>query len=132
MSKNKVQVIIGGNIYSLQGEESQEHIHKVAELLNKKISSIQQANVRTSLNTSKVYMLTALNVASEYIKTQEELDRTQEELEAYATELEKCNAENLALKDKIREMTIEITNVKNQMVDTKTYHKKNDNTNRGR
>ncbi|MDF2612608.1 MAG: cell division protein ZapA [Clostridia bacterium] len=125
MSKNKVEVIIGGNIYSLQGEESQEHIHKVAGLINKIISSIQKANVRTSLNTSKVNMLTALNVASEYIKMQEEL-------ESYANELEKCNAENLALKDKIREMTIEITNVKNQMAEAKTYHKKNDHTSRGR
>jgi len=125
MSKNKVQVIIGGNIYSLQGEESQEHIHKVAGLLNKKINTIQQANVRTSLNTSKIYMLTALNVASEYLKVQEEL-------ESYTMELEKCNAENIALKDKIREMTIDITNAKNQMVDEKVYHKKNDNTNRGR
>ena len=125
MSKNKVQVIIGGNIYSLQGEESQEHIHKVAGLLNKKINTIQQANVRTSLNTSKIYMLTALNVASEYLKVQEEL-------ESYTLELEKCNAENIALKDKIREMTIDITNAKNQMVDEKVYHKKNDNTNRGR
>ncbi|MDF2594036.1 MAG: cell division protein ZapA [Clostridia bacterium] len=125
MSKNKVEVIIGGNIYALQGEESQEHIQKVAGLIDKQIASIQKANVRTNLNTSKIYMLTALNVANEYIKTQEELA-------AYADELEKCSAENLALKDKIREMTLELTNMKNQMTSTNIYHKKNDHTNRGR
>ncbi|WP_069997528.1 cell division protein ZapA [Cellulosilyticum sp. I15G10I2] len=125
MSKNKVKVIIGGNIYALQGDESQEHIHKVASLINEKINSIQQSNVRTSLNTSRVYMLTALNIASEYIKTEEEL-------EAYTTELQKCSAENLALKDKIREMTVELTELKNQIISTSGYHKKNDTKNRGR
>lgn len=125
MSKNKVEVIIGGNIYALQGEESQEHIQKVAGLIDKQIASIQKANVRTNLNTSKIYMLTALNVANEYIKTKEELA-------AYTDELEKCSAENLALKDKIREMTLELTNMKNQMTSTNIYHKKNDHTNRGR
>jgi cell division protein ZapA len=125
MSKNKVEVIIGGNIYSLKGEESQEHIHKVAALINNKINGIQHANVRTSLNTHKVYMLTALNIASEYIKIEEELA-------AYTNELEKCNAENLALKDKMREVTLELTNVKSQASDARTHHKKNDSTNRGR
>ena len=125
MSKNKVEVIIGGTIYSLRGEESQEHMHRVAELLNTKLSSIQQSNVRTSLNPSKVYMLTALNVASEYIKVQEELEH-------YATELEKCSAENIALKDKLREMTVELTNLKNQLAEAKIYHKKNEHINRGR
>jgi cell division protein ZapA len=125
MSKNKVEVIIGGNIYALQGEESQEHIQKVAGLIDKQIASIQKANVRTNLNTSKIYMLTALNVANEYIKTQQELA-------AYSDELEKCSAENLALKDKLREMALELTNMKNQMTSTNIYHKKNDHTNRGR
>ena len=120
-----MEVIIGGNIYALQGEESQEHIQKVAGLIDKQIASIQKANVRTNLNTSKIYMLTALNVANEYIKTKEELA-------AYTDELEKCSAENLALKDKIREMTLELTNMKNQMTSTNIYHKKNDHTNRGR
>ncbi len=125
MSKNKVEVIIGGNIYALRGDESQDHIHKVATLINQKIKSIQQANVRTSLNTSKVYMLTALNIANEYIKIEEELA-------AYTKELEKCSAENLALKDKIREMTLEITEAKNKIISTNGYPKKNDNKNRGR
>lgn len=125
MSKNKVEVIIGGNIYSLHGDESQEHIHKVAALINKKLSNIQQASVRTSLNTSKIYMLTALNVASEYIKAEEELA-------AFGAELQKCSTENLALKDKIREMTLQITDVKTQLAEAKTSYKKNDHTNRGR
>lgn len=125
MSKNTVEVIIGGNIYCLRGEESGEHIHKVAEFLNKQIGSIQQANVRTSLNPSKVYMLTALNVASEYIKLKEEFD-------SFTEELQKCSAENLALQDKIRELTLELTNYKNQTADVKSYYKRNDHTGRGR
>jgi len=125
MSKNKVEVIIGGTIYSLQGEESQEHIQKVARLIDSKVSSIQQANRGTALSTTKVYMLTALNITSELIKTEEDLN-------AYSLELEKCSAENLALKDRIKELTLELTKFKMQTQSTPIYPKKNDHTNRGR
>lgn len=125
MSKNKVEVIIGGHIYSLRGDESQEHIQKVAALINEKINDIQKSNIRTHLSTSKIHMLTALNIASEYLKVQDELT-------AYAMDLEKCSAENIALKDKIQEMALELTEAKNQLASTNGYHKKNDYKNRGR
>ena len=41
MSKNKVEVVIGGLIYALQGEESEEHMQKVAKLINEKTYEVQ-------------------------------------------------------------------------------------------
>lgn len=125
MSKNKVEVIIDGTIYSLQGEESQEHIQKVARIINEKFQGIQEKRGKVSFNSTKATMLVALNVADEYVKTQQELS-------AYMQELQKCNAENLALQDRIKELTLELAQVKAQLASTSIQHKKNDHTNRGR
>lgn len=110
MTENKVEVIIGGNIYSLKGDESQEHIQKVAALIDKKILELQKSNINNSLNTSKLYMLAAINVADEYIKLKKKY-------EAYEQELIQCNMENLALKQRLDEITLELAQAKVQAVD---------------
>ncbi len=107
MTENKVEVIIGGSIYSLKGGESQEHIQKVAALIDRKILELQKSNIKTSLNTSKLYMLAAINVADEYIKLKKEY-------ESYEQELLQCNMENLALKQRLEEISLELTQAKIQ------------------
>lgn len=109
MTENKVEVIIGGNIYSLKGEGSQEHIQKVAALIDKKIMELQKSNM-TTLNTSKLYMLAAINMADEYLKLKKDY-------EAYEQELLNCNAENLALKQRLEEISLELAQTKLQVAD---------------
>ena len=108
MAKNKVEVVIGGTIYALQGEESQEHIQRVAHIINKKTLEVQKKYGHRYNNPTKVNMLVTLNVADEYVKMQDELT-------AYRSELEKCNAENIALQDKLKELTLELIRVKEEL-----------------
>lgn len=116
MAKNKVEVIIGGNIYSLQGEESNQHIQQVAALINQKLLEIQKNYGTKRLSTSQLYMLSAINIGDEYLKTKEELGekylKTKEELEVYIRELEKCNRENMALLERIEELGLEMNRLK--------------------
>lgn len=105
MAKNKVEVIIGGSIYTLQGEESQEHMQKVASLIDKKIVDVQKNTASKNLTSSQVNMLAAINFASDYIKTEEELV-------AYRVELEKYGKENDALVKRVEEMGLEIARLK--------------------
>ena len=104
MAKNKVEVVIGGQVYTLQGNEPEEHIKKVASLLDKKIFELQKGTIKT-LSTPQKHMMAALNIAEEYLKVNAEL-------EAYSKELEKCNSENLALLERIDEMALEINKLK--------------------
>ena len=101
MHKNKVEVLIGGKIFSLQGEESKEHIQQVASLINQQMEAIQRGPYGHRLSASQVHMLTALNLADEYLKLKEDFL-------AYEKELEKCNHENMMLKEKVQEMALEI------------------------
>lgn len=122
-----MEVIIGGNIYSLQGEESNQHIQQVAALIDQKLLEIQKNYGTKRLSTSQLYMLSAINIGDEYLKTKEELDekylktkeelnekylKTKEELEVYIRELEKCNRENLALLERIEELGLEMNRIK--------------------
>ena len=105
MAKNKVEVIIGGQVYALQGNESQEQIQKVAHVLDKKMVEIQKNDPMKRLNQSQKHLMLALSIAEEYLKEKTELD-------SYSRELEKCNQENLALLERIEEMALEINKLK--------------------
>lgn len=105
MAKNKVEVIIGGQVYALQGNESEEHIQQVANIVDKKITEIQKNMPIKRLSTTQKHMIAALNIAEEYLKVKIDL-------EAYSKELEKCNTENLALLERIEEMALEINKLK--------------------
>lgn len=124
MSKNKVEVVIGGLIYALQGEESEEHMQKVAKLINEKTYEVQSVHHKQRVNPTRLNMLVTLNIADECVKRKQELDR-------YAAELAKCNDENLALRDKLKEISLELTESKQQVSVTESFKKK-EHTNRGR
>ena len=125
MAKNRIEVIIGGAIYALQGEESEEHIQKVARLINEKLLEIQEVAGKTKLTSHKANMLVALNVADEYIKTKQQLD-------IYKNEAEKLSEENDALKVRIKELSQEIAHTREQLAVATHLHHKRNNPNRGR
>lgn len=125
MAKNRIEVIIGGAIYALQGEESEEHIQKVARLINEKLLEIQMASGKNKLTSHKANMLVALNVADEYVKVKQQLDDRLEEFE-------RCHAENAALKERIQELSVEIAHTREQLAATTHSYHKRDYTHRGR
>lgn len=100
-----MEVVIGGNVYALQGEESGEHIQQVAKIIDKKIATLHKNPGSKKLSSSQIHMLAAINIADEYLKAQKEL-------KLYAAELEKCNEENIALMERIEELGLEITKLK--------------------
>ena len=108
MSKNKVEVLIGGQIYALQGDESKEHIQKTAALINQTMANIKSGAGGHRLSSSQVHMLTALNLADEYLKLQAVF-------EAYEKELSKCNQENIMLTEKVKEMALELNKIRVNM-----------------
>lgn len=105
MSKNKVEVTIGGNVYAVRGEESKEHIQKVAKLINKHLADSRKYGSMEGLSDLQIHMSTTLQIADSYIKLQESFEQ-------YAKELEKCNHENILLKERIQELSLEISEIR--------------------
>lgn len=124
MSKNKVEVVIGGSIYSLQGNESDEHMQRVARIINEKLTEIHSVYAKTHLGQGKMNTLLTLNLADECVKRQEAL-------EAYTTSIEKANVENEQLKETVKELTLQLAQMKEQLAIT-AHQGKKEHGNRGR
>ncbi|AEG60698.1 cell division protein ZapA [Desulforamulus ruminis] len=67
---SRVEVEIYGEYYTLKGQEAPEYMMLVAQQVNKKMTEIGQRNSRLSLN--KLAVLTAINLADELLKLQEQ------------------------------------------------------------
>ncbi|WP_058485047.1 cell division protein ZapA [Defluviitalea phaphyphila] len=120
--KNKIEVIIGGNVYTLVGEESQEYIQKVALYIDKKMNEVKQIESSKKLSTSLISILTSINVADDLFKVKKELQDAYKKIEDlkkqineknsqikdYEKELENMQAENIALREKVDELQLEV------------------------
>lgn len=93
MSKNRVEVIIGGSILSLQGDESEEHMQRVARVINDKLYEIQRAYNKNHLPVGKVNQLMVLNLADAYVKKQQECEALKANLEALTLQMAQMKEE---------------------------------------
>ena len=69
---NKVTVTIYNEDYIVKGTEKPDYIEMLASYVDRRMRMVQQRNV--NLSTSKVAVLTALNLANELNKLQEDYD----------------------------------------------------------
>ncbi len=128
--KNKIEVFIGGKVYKILGEESEEYMQMVAKYIDKKMMEISSSQRSAVLNSTMVSVLTSINVADEYFKLKrqnemllkqlEELniklcENSDERILRYERDLEKLKNENIELKSKLEEVTIELDNAKNEL-----------------
>ena len=86
-SKNTVQVLIGGKIYTLGGYESEDYLQKVAGYLNGKISELKTLDGYARLSPELKSLLLNLNTADDYFKLKAQADQLSEQLMAKDKEL---------------------------------------------
>lgn len=79
MEKTKTVVHIAGKEYTIAGNESSEYIHRVALYVSEKMQQIKEANKR--LDNTMLAVLTAVNIADEYLKAKEDLEKKEKEIE---------------------------------------------------
>ena len=86
-SKSRVQVVIGGKIYTMSGYEGEEYLQKVAAYLNKKIEEIQSAEGYQRMNSDMRALLLNLNTADDYFKMKKQTEQASAQLTAKDKEL---------------------------------------------
>ncbi len=86
MDKVKTIVNIGGKEYTIAGAESAEYIHRVALCVNQKMNELKRGNEQ--LNNTLLAVLTAINIADDYIKTKDELAELKKQVETFKKERE--------------------------------------------
>ena len=80
MDKNKckVTVEIFGEAYTLKGDMEAETVRKIAATVDQRMRQLARSNSR--LSVAKVAVLTALNLADDLMRAQDEVNRLRREL----------------------------------------------------
>ena len=80
-NKTDTEVIIGGKVYTLSSNDSEEYMQRVASYINSKISEFSKIDgfKRQSVDTQNV--LLELNIADDYFKARKELEEFKAEAE---------------------------------------------------
>ena len=119
--KNKIEVLIGGKVYTLVGSETQEYMQKLALYINKKMEQVSGKDKAKRLDSTMTNVLTSLNVADELFKQhaiclelEQELDEKdqyllekEKKILAYQEELDKRQEENIELKEALQNAQLE-------------------------
>lgn len=79
MSKKiKVKLTIYGRTYTIVGNEEPEYIKEVGKYVDSKMRMFSQSDAL--LDTTTLSMLSALNIADEYLKAKKELEELKQTL----------------------------------------------------
>ncbi|AVP36802.1 cell division protein ZapA [Staphylococcus felis] len=77
--KNRINVTINDQNYTIVGEDDPEHIRYVADLVDRKITDLGRRNA--GLDSVRKSVLTAVNVMHELVLLEEENARLREEIQ---------------------------------------------------
>ncbi len=72
MTKNRLSVEIYGQHYQIVGKVSPSYMREVANHVDEKMREI--ANVNPRLDTTRIAVLSAVNIADEYLRLKQEYD----------------------------------------------------------
>lgn len=86
-AKTSADVLIGGNIYTLSGYESEEYLHKVASYINGKINEFDGLEGYKRLSADMKATLLELNIADDYFKAKSKVEMMEEDSETADKEL---------------------------------------------
>ena len=100
INNKTAEVIIGGRVFRLSGADA-EYLHKVAELVNRKISEVKSSSGYKSLDQDYRELLLNLNLADEYFKAVDEAEKYKSELSDKENELYTARHDLVSLKLKL-------------------------------
>ena len=126
-SKNKVEVIIGGKVFTLVGYESEEYLQKVALYINNKMAEFSKEDAYRRQPADVRANLMYLNIADDYFKAkklgdslQEEVDSKDKEVYDLKHELISAQIEADAARKEIEQLKEEINNYQKNIVKLET------------
>lgn len=111
--KTDTEVIIGGKVFTLSGNESEEYLQKVANYINNKIAEYSKVDGFKKQPVDVQNVLMQLNIADDYFKARKQIEL----LEEQASEKEK---ELYDLKHELIAAQIKLENTEKNMKDLQT------------
>lgn len=126
-TKNVIDVVIDGQIYTIGGFESDAYIQKVASYISNKISEFKkdEGYRRQKFDVQKTIL--ELNIADDYFKAKKQADMLQADLEQkekeayeYKHDLVAANVKNQTLEAEIEKLNKKIVEYEKEIVKLQT------------
>jgi len=86
-AKTDAEVIIGGKVFTLSGNESEEYMQRVASYINNKINEYNRMDSFTRQPADMQSVLLQLNIADDFFKAKKKIEVLEEELHNKEKEL---------------------------------------------
>lgn len=87
MGKNTTEVVIGGKIIHISGEEDAAYMNAVAAFMNEKLMQLQKSENYGRLSADQKQILLGMNLADEYFREKKKNKILESELELKDKEL---------------------------------------------
>ena len=100
-AKTDAEVIIGGKVLTLSGNESAEYLQKVAAYINNKLNEYSQLSSFKYQPADTQNMLMLLNIADDYFKAKGQYELKEQEIRAKENELYDLKHELIATQMKL-------------------------------
>ena len=116
-SKNAVDVIIDGKIFTLSGFESDAYLQKIASYLNTKITEYKKDDVYRRQNRDFQHALLEINIADDYFKAKKQADMLENDVEEKDKQIYDLRHELIALQLKLDTLTKENADYNKRVVE---------------
>ena len=100
-TKTDTEVIIGGKVLTVSGNESAEYLQKVASYINNKVNEYTKMDSFKRQSADKQNMLIQLNIADDFFKAKKQIELLEQDLKAKENELYDLKHELIATQIKL-------------------------------
>ncbi|MCR5451169.1 MAG: cell division protein ZapA [Lachnospiraceae bacterium] len=111
-AKKTAQVIIGGKVFSLSGYEEEDYLQKVASYINAKIDEYSEIEDYKKLTSDMKSILIELNIADDYFKAKDQIDKYETDLAAKDKEVYDLKHELITDRVKVEDLESEVAQLK--------------------
>jgi len=108
------EVIIGGKVLTLSGNESEEYLQKVASYINNKITELSKADSFKRTPHDMQSILLALNIADDYFKAKAQVADLENQLEGKEKDLYNIKHELIASQIKLENTEKNVKSLQNK------------------
>lgn len=110
-AKKNTEVLIGGKKYTISGYEEEEYLQRVASYINSKLKEFDEIDGFRKLPADMKAILTEVNIADDYFKAKEQIDKLESDCETkdqdifkFKHDLINLQVENEELKKRIESL----------------------------
>ena len=116
MAKNRVEVVIDGQIITLVSDEKEAYMQKVALYIDKKLGEIKSSKSDKPISEYLRALLISVNIADDYFKAEELRQDLEYIHKNYVHEMERMQEENILITEKLHELQARLSYARDQHI----------------